>query len=98
MLLTISPLAKSDLENIADFIARDNPRRALSFIQEIRAQCLQIAQKPSMYRRRTELGDDIRSCTHGKYLIYFSDTPDEVTIIRVLHSARDLPSIFGSVD
>ena len=31
-----SVLAESDLEEIGDYIARDNPERAVSFIQEIR--------------------------------------------------------------
>lgn len=32
------PLAQNDLEEIGDYIAQDNPGRALTFIQEIRAQ------------------------------------------------------------
>ncbi|MGP1276409.1 MAG: type II toxin-antitoxin system RelE/ParE family toxin, partial [Caulobacterales bacterium] len=31
-----SPAAERDLEEIADYIAQDNPRRALSFIAELR--------------------------------------------------------------
>ena len=37
-----SPLAELDLEEIGDYIARDNPPRALSFIEEIRARCFLI--------------------------------------------------------
>lgn len=32
----ISPLAEQDLEAIGDFIAQDNPHRALTFIAELR--------------------------------------------------------------
>ena len=38
MRVTISPLAERDLETIGDYIAADNPSRALSFIAELRAQ------------------------------------------------------------
>jgi len=31
-----SPLAASDLEEIGDYIAQDNPHRALTFVREIR--------------------------------------------------------------
>jgi len=37
-----STLAEVDLEEIADYIARDNPQRALSFIHEIRERCQKI--------------------------------------------------------
>jgi toxin ParE1/3/4 len=96
MRLTITPRAESDLEGIADYIAEDNPRRALSFIKELRGQCVRIAQNPPGYRLRPELGDDIRSCAHGKYVIFFTDSYEAVTIICVLHGARDLPSVFGA--
>lgn len=32
----LAPLAEQDLEAIGDYIARDNPRRALSFVHELR--------------------------------------------------------------
>lgn len=36
MRLLFAPLAEQDLESIADYIAADNPRRAVSFIEELR--------------------------------------------------------------
>ena len=42
MRLIFAPLATADLEEIGDFIALDNPHRALSFIRELRAQCRKI--------------------------------------------------------
>lgn len=35
MKLGISPLAVQDLESIGDWIAKDNPIKALSFIEEL---------------------------------------------------------------
>ena len=37
MRVTLSPLAERDLEGIGDYIAADNPPRALSLIAELRA-------------------------------------------------------------
>lgn len=39
MHLLFTPLAEQDLETIADYVAVDNPRRAITFVQEIRQQC-----------------------------------------------------------
>jgi toxin ParE1/3/4 len=39
MRLIFLPQAEADLEAIGDSIARDNPRRAASFVRELREQC-----------------------------------------------------------
>lgn len=98
MRLTLTPLAEQDLEAIGDYIAADNPTRALSFIRELRTQCQRIAANPPGYRLRPELGEDIRSCAHGNYVIFFVATPEAVTIIRVLHGARDIPTVLAPDD
>jgi toxin ParE1/3/4 len=95
MSLAFTPLAEQDLEAIADYIAVDNPVRALSFVRELRAQCQRITLNPPGYRLRQELGDGIRSCAHGNYVIFFESDPDAVLIVRILHGARDIPAVFG---
>lgn len=94
--LFFTPLAEQDLEAIGDYIAKDNPRRALTFMQELRRQCQRIAINPPGYRLRPELGDGIRSCAHGHYVIFFEAFASEVTVVRILHGARDLPAQFDS--
>lgn len=94
MPLFITPLAAQDLEEIGDYIAQDNPIRAGSFVTELLAQCQKIALNPVGYRARPELSDGLRSCAHGNYVIFFEFTPDQVLIIRILHSARDIPQEF----
>jgi len=94
--LVISPLAERDLEAIGDYIAGDNPARALSFIGELRAKCTAIAATPRAFRERPELGKGIRSCTQGEYVIFFFVARDRVTVARVLHGAMDLPAWFAA--
>ena len=96
MRLAFTPLAERDLEAIADYIAADNPRRALSFVRELRAHCMRIARNPVGYQRRPELGDTVRSSAHGHHVIFFEPTLDTVTIVRILHGARDLPAVFAA--
>ena len=90
----ISPLAAQDLEAISDYIAQDNPHRAITFIMELRSQCDRVAASPKACRSRPELGENIRSSAYGNYVIFFQDVPDELCIVRVLHGAMDSGSRF----
>ena len=93
MQLLIRPLAAFDLEEIGDYIAKDNPMRAISFVADLLAQCEKIRLNPAGYRRRPELSDGLRSCAHGNYVIFFESTTELVTIIRILHGARYIPEV-----
>jgi toxin ParE1/3/4 len=94
----LGPLAEQDLESIGDYIARDNPRRAVSFVRELRAQCMKITSSPQGYRRRPELGEAIRSCAYGNYVIFFVEEEKAIQIIRVLHGAMDIEAQFGKTN
>jgi plasmid stabilization system protein ParE len=54
MRLELSRFIKGDLDNIADYIAQDNPRRAVSFVQEIRARFHEIRHNPLLYELRPD--------------------------------------------
>lgn len=94
MKLGVSPLAEQDLEAIGDYIAQDNPVRAVSFVEELYQQCLLIAESPVLYRERPELGQSVRSRAYGRYLIVFRVLDTEVRIERLLHGSRDVLSLF----
>ncbi|MBT0731150.1 type II toxin-antitoxin system RelE/ParE family toxin [Rosenbergiella nectarea] len=98
MRLGISPQAEQDIEAIGDYIAQDNPVRALSFTEELYQQCLLIAESPVIYRERPELGQSIRSCAYGRYLNVFSVLDTEVRIERLLHGSRDIIRLFTELD
>ncbi|MFC4486849.1 type II toxin-antitoxin system RelE/ParE family toxin [Tepidiphilus baoligensis] len=93
--LIFLPQAEADLEAIGDYIARQNPRRAVSFVCELRAQCRKIAQAPKAYRPRPELGPGLHSCAYGNYLVLFFEEPGLVRIVRVLHGAMDIDAQFA---
>ncbi|MEB7538648.1 type II toxin-antitoxin system RelE/ParE family toxin [Pantoea anthophila] len=95
MKLGLSPLAEQDLEAIGDYIAQDNPIRAISFMEELYQQCLLIAESPAIYRERPELGQSVRSCAYGRYLIVFRVMDYEVRIERFLHSSRDVITLLS---
>ncbi|CAI0994093.1 type II toxin-antitoxin system RelE/ParE family toxin [Serratia quinivorans] len=88
--LTISPEAISDIENIGDYIAQDNPSRAMSFISELYNQCQRIGESPEAYQKHPELGRGVRNSPYGKYLIVFTAIQRNVRIERVFHGARNI--------
>lgn len=96
MRLHFTPQAEIDLEEIGDYIALDNPARAVKFIQEVRRHCEHISEGPMRYPARPELGAAVRVCGHGNYLIVFEPYDGGAVVLRVLHGARNLPGIFGS--
>jgi toxin ParE1/3/4 len=93
--LLLSPRAAIDLEEIADYIARDNPLRAASFVAELEAKCRAVAEMPELYPVRTDLAPGLRMAIHGRYLLLYRDLPDQntVRIERVVHGARNLPRL-----
>ena len=47
-----------------------------------------------MGRCRDELAPGVRSLPFGRYVIFYLPLHDEIDVVRVLHSARDIESIF----
>lgn len=90
MKVRLSPAAKADLEAIADYIAADNPGRALSFVDEVQAHCDGIGDAPKAHAPRPDLGRGIRCRPHGRYLILYRITAGEVLVSRVVHASRDV--------
>ncbi|MBW7901093.1 MAG: type II toxin-antitoxin system RelE/ParE family toxin [Rhodocyclaceae bacterium] len=95
MQLVFLPQAELDLEVIGDYIARNNPCRAASFVRELQVQCRKLVKSPKAYRPRPELGKAMRSCAYGNYLIIFAENAGLVQIVRILHGAMDVEAQFA---
>ncbi|MFA7603536.1 MAG: type II toxin-antitoxin system RelE/ParE family toxin [Novosphingobium sp.] len=93
MRLEIKHAARIDLRDIATYIARDNPGRSESFVEELIARIETVAARPSSFPARNEWGEGIRSALHGRYVIVFRVGDDLVEILRILHGARDINSL-----
>ena len=97
MRLIVLPAARADLIEIGDYIAADNPARAISFVAEIEAVILEkIAHRPASYPARPELAPGLRVARHGRYLIFFIHEVDRIEVVRVLHGSRDLERALGA--
>jgi toxin ParE1/3/4 len=84
MLVELSSFIESDLEAIADYIAQDNPMRAVSFIREIREELRLVGQNPLLYQLRPEIDEDARLAVVGRYVILFHIVGEVVRIERVI--------------
>jgi toxin ParE1/3/4 len=93
--LSFTPLARQDLDAIHDYIATDSPAAAGRWIDRLEAECGKLAAMPGMGRPREEFGAGLRSFAVGSYLIFYREYPDRLEIVRVLHGARDIESLFG---
>jgi len=90
MRFRFSRRAEADLEEIGDFIARDNPMRAVSFVGELRDHCRKLLTFPQAAPLRPELGDDVRLRVFGNYVVLYVVHLDLLEIRRIVHGARNL--------
>jgi antitoxin ParD1/3/4/toxin ParE1/3/4 len=90
----ISPEAISDVDEIITFIARDSRRNALKVWNRLEDTFGQLARQPKMGHARPELRDDsLRVFSVYDYLVIYDPNARPVTILRVVHGARDLRRI-----
>lgn len=92
--LELSGYIEGDLDDIADYIAQDNLRRAVTFIQDIRAKFYDIQRNPSLYQLRPDIGEDAHMATVGNYAILFHVIDEVIRIERVVYGGRNLPEVF----
>lgn len=87
------PEAETDLIEIWVYIAEENPAAADALLESIDDKCATLATSPLMGRTRDELLPGIRSFPVGHCVIFYQPIADGIEVVRVLHGARDLPSV-----
>lgn len=87
MKVVFSPGSERDLEQIADHIAQDSPRRALSFVRELRAAARALALDPES-RPKANFDPRIRRSVHGAYNLYYAVLPAELRFLAIVHGSR----------
>ena len=74
MRVVFSRGCETDLEQIADHIAKDSPRRALSFVRELRVAARALAPEPES-RPKATFDPRIRRSVYEACLLYTSPSP-----------------------
>ena len=92
-MLELSKYVERDLEELADWIAQDNPSRAVSFIRKIREEFHIIEKRPLLYQLRPDIGEDARLAVVGRYAVLFRIAGEGVRVERVVFGGRDLPEL-----
>jgi toxin ParE1/3/4 len=94
MIVVITEAAEADVEAIGDWIAADNPARALTFVLELCDRCRALADMPRAYPlvpRYEHLG--VRRRSYHDYLIFYPIAGERIEVLHVLHGARDYEPI-----
>jgi addiction module RelE/StbE family toxin len=84
------PMAYEDRISIMDCIAQDNPGAALELDEEIEAKTNALVSHPKLYKPGRMRGTR-EMVIRPNYVVVYRETPAEVTILRVLHAARQWP-------
>ncbi len=92
--IRISPRARSDLTEIWSYIADDSVANADAFIDKLHDTIQVLANQSGSGRRREELAPGILSFPFGRYIIFYRANQDVIEIVRVLHGARDIQTVF----
>jgi toxin ParE1/3/4 len=96
-----TPQAWQDALDIVAYIAVDNPEAAARFVPALEETCSQLVALPSMGSARTfhhtELNGVRMMPVTGfeQHLIFYVATKRSIQVIRILHAARDFPTIFN---
>ncbi len=99
MIVVYTAEAEADLERIGDFIALDNPSRAITFVQEITRRCEMLADMPRAFPQVPRYEDgDIRRRPYGSYLIFYRVGDGRVEVLHILHGAQDYEAILFGQD
>lgn len=87
-------LAENDLLDIWLYIAQDNITAADRMVERLEQRCQTLGVSPMLGSKRDDLVMGMRYLIEGNYAIFYRVHQNTVEILRVLHGARDFPTIF----
>ena len=92
MNVSLSREALSDLDRIAEYIARDDPVVALQWIEKLVERAMKIGDHPRSGRIVPELRDpDYREVIHGNYRIVYRIAAAGVQVVTFVEGHKLLP-------
>ena len=92
--VTRRPQAVDDIVEIWDYIANDSVAAADAWVDRLDTQLDLLATQPMMGRARDELTHGVRSFPFGRYVVFYMPNAGGVDVVRLLHSARDVDTLF----
>lgn len=93
------PAALADLDDIYDHISVDNPRRAFTFVQDIRERCKLLVSQPRLGPAREDLGTGVRIYPmFRRVVVAYRTTENSISIVRVFYGGRDYAALMREPD
>ncbi len=89
-------LALNDLNEVAEFIAQENPESASRVLKRIWAAVQMLADHPHVGRAGRVLGTRELVIANAPFIIPYRVAENTIEILRVLHGKRRWPSHFSS--
>jgi toxin ParE1/3/4 len=85
--------ALRDLEQIVARVALEDAGAAHRLRNRILSRISVLERLPESAHPRPEFGKDLRTIPIGRYVVFARVVAPKVTILRILHGARDLPRL-----
>ena len=89
-----SLLAEQDLVDLWRHVAPHNVTAANELLRLIDKTCSVLAEHPHIGRDRGNILEGMLSFPVGNHLIFYRVSGKGIEVVRVLHGARDVPSVF----
>ena len=92
--------AEQDVEEIVDYISHDSAQAAATFRVALQHVCELLVELPEAGSARTFRNPEMKGVRmlpvrkFNNYLIFYRSAPGGLEIVRIVHGARDLPSLF----
>jgi len=91
---TYSQAAFQDLEEIFEYIAKDNLPAAHRVWADIEAALAMLAKRPLLGHRRTDwTSDPVRFWAVRSFVTIYRPDSKPLQVVRIIHGARDVPRV-----
>ncbi len=92
--LRVTADARADLKEIKSGRSGRSAETTKALLVQITDSFARLCEMPLMGRARDDFGPGLRSLIVGKYLVFYRVNGNILEIVRVLHGARHLETIF----
>jgi addiction module RelE/StbE family toxin len=91
MKISFEPVARDELNDIFEWIAKDNPDAAYKLIARIEEKVTRLAAPNLAHMGRPGLIEGTRELVEYPYIVVYrvDDRRQEIVIIAIVHGARD---------
>jgi toxin ParE1/3/4 len=89
------PLARQDLEDIWDYLAPRNRSAAIALFEGIAKKLRTLQDFPETGAVRGSRAAPYRALFSGRYVILYRTKDGLVTVLRIVHGARNLKRLPG---